>query len=376
MPALSGKYIFGDITTGRLFYADLADMIAKDDGNRTTLAAVHELQVVFDTPYDSPNRGTASRRMFDIVAEEYAQRGGHASGGAVLPGAANATSGSDLSGVPYGGGRADIRLALGGDGEIYVLSKSDGMIRKLVAVAPNLPSVTVAATDPTATEAGVTTGTFAVSRTGSTAAALTVNYTVSGSATPGSDYTALTGSVTIPAGAASATITVTPIDDTAVEPDETVVLTLGAGAGYLVGTPGSATVTIVSDDGAPTGAAALYPFSEGLGGTTADVSGNGNGGTITAATWTAGKYGQALLFNGSTSFVTVADAPSLDIGSTGTVEAWVRLDALNVWHGIVAKGGANPWRRTTTGSRSRTATASSAASATAPRPTPSTRRPP
>ena len=34
-------------------------------------------------------------------------------------------------GAPYGGGRADIRLALGGDGEIYVLSKSDGMVRKL-----------------------------------------------------------------------------------------------------------------------------------------------------------------------------------------------------------------------------------------------------
>ena len=130
-----------------------------------------------------------------------------------------------------------------------------------------------------------------------------------------------------------------PINDTAVEPDETVVLTLGSGGGYFVGAPGSATVTIVSDDVAP--AVALYPFSEGVGGSTADVSGNGNGGTITAATWTAGKYGQALLFNGSTSFVTVADAPSLDIGSTGTVEAWVRLDALNVWHGIVAKGGAN-----------------------------------
>src|SRR5207253_444306 len=126
------------------------------------------------------------------------------------------------------------------DGEIYVLSKSDGMIRELVGVvAPNQPSVTVTATDGTATEAGPTTGTFAVSRTGSTAAALTVNYTVGGSATPGSDYTALSGSVTIPAGAASAPITVTPVDDTAVEPDETVVLTLAPGGGYQVGAPGS-----------------------------------------------------------------------------------------------------------------------------------------
>ena len=76
MPELYGKYIFGDITTGRLFYADLADMIAKDDGDRTSLAAVHELQVVFDSPYDNPDQGPVNRRLFDIVADEYASKGG------------------------------------------------------------------------------------------------------------------------------------------------------------------------------------------------------------------------------------------------------------------------------------------------------------
>ena len=39
----------------------------------------------------------------------------------------------------YGGGRADVRLSMGGDGEIYVLSKSDGMIRKLTAVVTPPP---------------------------------------------------------------------------------------------------------------------------------------------------------------------------------------------------------------------------------------------
>ena len=39
---------------------------------------------------------------------------------------------------------------------------------------------------------------------------------------------------------------------------------------------------------------ALYPFSEGTGGTTADVSGNGNNGSVAGATWVAGKYGQGL----------------------------------------------------------------------------------
>ena len=55
------------------------------------------------------------------------------------------------------------------------------------AVVP--PTITVAATTPNASEAGPTSGTFRVTRTGSTAAALKVNYTVGGSATNGVDYT-------------------------------------------------------------------------------------------------------------------------------------------------------------------------------------------
>ncbi|MDB6111372.1 MAG: hypothetical protein JWR69_3122 [Pedosphaera sp.] len=122
MPALRGKYLFGDISTGRLLYCDLGELLAADDGNRTTVAVIHELQVVFNN---------VERRMFDIVADEYKHKGGNSSGQA-LPTGAPVTSGNDPYGVAYGGGRADIRLALGGDGEIYVLSKSDGMVRKLV----------------------------------------------------------------------------------------------------------------------------------------------------------------------------------------------------------------------------------------------------
>jgi hypothetical protein len=251
IPELSGKYIFGDISTARLFFADLTDMIANDDGERTSLAAIHELQVVFDSPYGNPGQGPVARRLFDIVADEYANKGGSASSNSGLPGGGSnhITSGDDPDGIPYGGGRADIRLALDAKGEIYILSKSDGMIRQLLAaVAPALPTVTVVATDPTATEAGVTTGTFAVSRTGSTAAALTVHYTVSGTASPGSDYTALTGSVIIPAGSNSAVITVTPVNDALIEGAETVVVTLSAAATYVVWAPSVATVTISSDD--------------------------------------------------------------------------------------------------------------------------------
>lgn len=133
MPQLTGRYVFGDITTGRLFYTDLTDLMANDDGVRTTLAGIHELQVVFDSPYDNPDQGLVNRRLFDIVADEYAHRGGNVPPN-VLPDYANATSGNDADGLPYGGGRADIRLAMGGDGEIYVLSKSDGMVRLLAGI--------------------------------------------------------------------------------------------------------------------------------------------------------------------------------------------------------------------------------------------------
>jgi hypothetical protein len=119
---------------------------------------------------------------------------------------------------------------------------------RLVPVTGPLPTVTIAATTPTATEAGPSPGAFTVSRSGSTASALTVSYTVSGTATPGSDYTTLSGTVLIPAGSPSAPIPVTPVDDFAVEPDETVIVTLSANAAYTVGAPSAATVTIVSND--------------------------------------------------------------------------------------------------------------------------------
>ena len=52
------------------------------------------------------------------------------------------------------------------------------------------PDVTVAATDNSAAEPGANTGTFTISRTGATTDPLTVNYSVTGTASNGSDYTA------------------------------------------------------------------------------------------------------------------------------------------------------------------------------------------
>src|SRR5262249_29304818 len=83
-----------------------------------------------------------------------------------------------------------------------------------------------------------------------------------------------------------------------------------------------ATVGVVEFASAPpsmaaTGLVAAYGFDEASGTTVTDASGNGNNGTITAATRAAsGKYGKALSFNGSNALVTIPDAASLHL-STG-----------------------------------------------------------
>jgi Glucose / Sorbosone dehydrogenase len=149
MPQLRGKFIFNDMTTGRIFYVDLDEMIATR-GLRNHQAPIHELQIMYKSPYDASAQTAVKRRMFDVVAETYAHKGGTPGQDRVLPGAAAATTGwrdpdhkqpkADPEGAPYGGGRADIRIAMGGDGEVYVLSKSDGMIRKMAAVVTPPPA--------------------------------------------------------------------------------------------------------------------------------------------------------------------------------------------------------------------------------------------
>ena len=88
-----------------------------------------------------------------------------------------------------------------------------------------------------------------------------------------------------------------------------------------------------------TGLVAAYSFDEGNGITVTDVSGQDNHGTITEATWTTqGKFGAALAFNGTTSWVTVPDAPSLDLATGMTLEAWVYpIVTLTGWRTVIQK---------------------------------------
>lgn len=111
-------------------------------------------------------------------------------------------------------------------------------------VVPGNPSVRVQATDRNASEAGPDAGRFTVSRD-SLGGDLAVAYSVSGTATAGGDYAALSGSVTIPAGQTSAEVVVTPIDDEVLETAETVILTLEGGSGSL------STASVVLEDVEP-----------------------------------------------------------------------------------------------------------------------------
>lgn len=106
------------------------------------------------------------------------------------------------------------------------------------------PLVSVTAFDSTAAESPVDMGTFRFTRTGSTAASLTVTFTVTGTATNGTDYQSLPTSVTFAAGQSTADLFVVPFTDGVTEGTETVMVTVTDGASYDVGSPAAATINI------------------------------------------------------------------------------------------------------------------------------------
>ncbi len=102
---------------------------------------------------------------------------------------------------------------------------------------------------------------------------------------------------------------------------------------------GRADLEFLEDRLLPTsGLVAAYGFNEGSGTTVTDVSGNGNNGTISGATWvTSGMYGGALSFNGTNSWVTIPDTASLDLTTGMTVEAWVDPSSVSAAGAIAVK---------------------------------------
>jgi len=82
-----------------------------------------------------------------------------------------------------------------------------------------------------------------------------------------------------------------------------------------------------------------WRLDEGSGTMVYDSSGNDNNGTIHGAKWDAGKYGQALQFNGQDNYVEVPTSDSLEIDTNVTIAAWIYwIDAGDGWQGILSKG--------------------------------------
>lgn len=107
----------------------------------------------------------------------------------------------------------------------------------------SLPSVSIAIETAAVAEDEDERLSFRLTRSQALATPTVVNFSTTGTA-----QTRSHASVTIPAGATSAQVWVKPAPDDRVEPDETVVLTVADGSGYLVGAPASATGTLVNDD--------------------------------------------------------------------------------------------------------------------------------
>ncbi len=194
--------------------------------------------------------------------------------GATLATVSSHTAGSDtvwsLGSYVTGNGEVAVGLSSTFAGDTIFTSR-EGVAGNAsdprLVVTYTVPSVvTIAATDASASEAGLDPATFQVtSSTAAPAGGLVVNYAISGSAqkndnaNPTPDYilspsngTATTGSVTIAAGATTANITLTPIQDSHFEGPETAIFTLASGSGYAVGAARAAQVVIADNEPTPT----------------------------------------------------------------------------------------------------------------------------
>jgi hypothetical protein len=100
IPALQGKFVFGDVNRGRVFAADVAALKKADDGIPQTVAPIEEIQLYVRD---------ASGKRTDVSFKELVEK----------------TMGTALM-------RADLHIGQSRDGELFVTSRQDGMIRMLV----------------------------------------------------------------------------------------------------------------------------------------------------------------------------------------------------------------------------------------------------
>lgn len=131
-----------------------------------------------------------------------------------------------------------------------------------------LPEVSVSVS-PDVSEDGTATLVYTFTRTSTALEPLTANFSVGGSATFSTDYsasgaksfTATTGSVTFGFGQTTATVVIDPMADLTIEPSEDVILTVTAGTNYTIGGSNQAIGQILNDDSLPTVELTVAPLS-------------------------------------------------------------------------------------------------------------------
>ena len=191
-----------------------------------------------------------------------------------------ATSGADytaLSGtvtIPAGQTTATITIPInddaiveGNETVIVTMNSLTGSAGVALGVAATRTATNTITDNDTATvtlanitngnEAGPVSGVMTLTQTAASGVNTVIAYSIAGTATSGTDYTALSGTVTIPAGSTTATITIPVIDDVVVEGNETVIITLtsitSGSPGVTLGAAANITATnTIADNDAPT----------------------------------------------------------------------------------------------------------------------------
>ncbi len=89
-------------------------------------------------------------------------------------------------------------------------------------------------------------------------------------------------------------------------------------------------VMAVGPDDFLDGLVLYHPYDEGDGDTAEDLSGNEHEGVIDSPKWVDGKFGKALEFDGTSTFVTVESTPELNVDAC-TFMAWINAEH---WDGV------------------------------------------
>ena len=195
----------------------------------------------------------------------------------------------------------------------------------VLVIGTGTSTVAVTALDPVGIEGGNDNASFSISRSGDLSQNLVVNYTVTGTATPGSDFQSLTGQVTIPIGSASVTVPVVILDDSAYEPAESVIITLATGNGYQIDhSADSAEVSILSDDAPPGGtiqfASSTYSAAEASVATITVKRVGGFAGSVSALVSLSPAGGESFDFVPESKAVSWTDGDSSDKSVSFTMQ--------------------------------------------------------